>query len=140
MTKRATMLDTNVVSEMLRVGENASVAKFVAELPAPLLSVVVFHELGYGVELLPVGARKARFAANIEAIRRQFEDCIVEIDSTISRVSGEMRARVELRGGELKPMDALIAASALTRAARLATRNTRHFQNLGIDLVDPWKD
>jgi len=133
------MLDTNVVSEMMRVGGSPSVAKFVAKLPAPLLSVAVFHELSYGVELLPFGARKARLATNVEAIRRQFEDFIVEIDSTISRVSGELRARVELRGGELKPMDALIAASALTRAARLATRNTKHFVNLGIDLVDPWQ-
>jgi predicted nucleic acid-binding protein len=138
MTGRTTMLDTNVVSELLRVGGSAAVARFVAELPAPLLSVAVFHELGYGVDLLPFGARKARMSSNIETIRRQFTNCIVEVDATIARLSGELRARVQLRGGELKPIDALIAASALTRTALLATRNLRHFQDLGIDLVNPW--
>jgi len=136
---RATMLDTNVVSEMMRFGANPAVSKFVAGLPAPLLSVAVFHELCYGLELLPHGARKARLAANIEAMRRQFGTCIIEIDAAIARASGDLRARVELRGGELKPLDALIAASALACAARLATRNTKHFQDLGIELVDPWK-
>jgi toxin FitB len=135
---RAIMLDTNVISELMRTAPDAAVARFVAEVEAPLLSVAVLHELTYGVELLPQGAKKTRLAAVVEAIRTQFEASLVVVDETIARVSGELRARVERRGGELKTADALIAASALCRSARLATRNTRHFANLGIDLVNPW--
>ena len=138
MTTRAIMLDTDVVSELMRNGANTGVVQFVAQIETPLLCFIVLHELAYGVELLPAGARKAGFAAMIEAIRSQFAGQFILIDEEDARLSGELRAQVERRGGELKTADALIAASALRRSLRLATRNTRHFQNLGIELVNPW--
>jgi len=138
MTSRAIMLDTNVVSELMRAGADVGVIRFVREIETPLLSVIVLHELGYGVELLPAGARKSRFASSIEAIRAQFAGRFVDVEEGDARLSGELRARVKLRGGMLDTPDALIAASALRRSLRLATRNVKHFANLGIDLVNPW--
>jgi predicted nucleic acid-binding protein len=138
MTAPAIMLDTNVLSELMRAAANPNVARFVATLATPLVSVAVFHELGYGVDLLPEGARKTRMQARIGGLKVHFEDCTVPIDSEIARLSGTLRATAELRGGELAPMDSLIAACAMSRSARLATRNTRHFKNLGLDLVNPW--
>jgi predicted nucleic acid-binding protein len=138
VTTPAVMLDTNVVSELMRHEPHPGVARFVGFLPSPLLSVAVLHELVYGIELLPAGANKMRLSALIDSIRTQFDACLVAVDDVIARVSGELRAQVELRGGELKPMDALIAASALCRSASLATRNLKHFAGLGIDLVNPW--
>lgn len=138
MTSRAIMLDTNVVSELMRDSADAGVARFVREIETPLMSVIVLHELGFGVELLPAGARKSRFAAMIEAVRAQFAGRFVDVNEDDARLSGELRARVKQRGGKLDTPDALIAASALRRSLRLATRNTRHFANLGIDLVNPW--
>jgi predicted nucleic acid-binding protein len=138
MTARTIMLDTNVVSELMRVDANPKVAGFVGEIASPLLSVVVLDELAYGVELLPTGAKKSRFTAMIEAIRAQFEGNFVPVEQDDARLSGELRARVERRGGELKMADAMIAATALRRSVRLATRNTKHFVDLGLDLVNPW--
>ena len=74
MTDPATMLDTNVLSELMRAAANPNVARFVATLATPLVSVAVFHELGYGVELLPEGARKARMEARIGGLKAHFED------------------------------------------------------------------
>jgi predicted nucleic acid-binding protein len=138
MTKLVTMLDTNVVSDLMRGDGDPAVARFVGEIDAPYLSVIVLHEIAYGLELLPHGAKRARLSANIEAIRAQFSGQLVIVDEAIARLSGELRAQVEKRGGELEPNDALIAATALRRSARLATRNTKHFQGLGLDLVNPW--
>ncbi len=138
MSTRAIMLDTNVVSELMRDGGDAGVALFVSQIEAPILSVIVLHELGYGVELLPAGARKSRFAAMIGAIRVQFTGRFLEVDENDAQLSGELRARVKQRGGKLATPDALIAASALRRSLQLATRNTKHFVDLGIDLVNPW--
>ncbi len=138
MTTRSIMLDTNVVCELMRDEANTAVVHFVAQIETPLLSVVVLHELAYGVELLPAGARKSRFVAAIEAIRSQFAGRFVLVDEEDARLSGELRAQAETRGGELKTADALIAAGALRRSLRLATRNTKHFKNLGIELVNPW--
>lgn len=138
MTAQTIMLDTNVVSELMRERANPRVSQFVGDIETPQLSVVVLHELAYGVELLPIGAKRTRFAAMIEAIRAQFAGRLVVVDEDDAILSGELRARVELRGGELKTADSLIAATALRRSALLATRNTRHFVNLGIELVNPW--
>ena len=132
------MLDTNVVAELMRRQANPSVARFVEAIETPLLSVVIMHELAYGVELLPTGARKRRFAASLDSIRTRFAGRLVPVDEDDARLSGELRARVERRGGELKTVEALIAASALRRSLRLATRNTKHFLDLGLELVNPW--
>ena len=89
MTAPATMLRTNVLSELMRAAANANVARFVATLATPLVSVAVFHELGYGVELLPEGARKARMQARIGGFKAHFEDCTIPIDVEIARLSGK---------------------------------------------------
>ncbi len=138
MTSGSIMLDTNVVSELMRDDADSSVARFVHEIETPLLSVIVLHELSYGVELLPAGARKSRFAKTIEAIRTQFSGRFIDVGEDDARLSGELRALVKRRGGELDTRDALIGASAVRRSLRLATRNTKHFAHLGIDLVNPW--
>jgi predicted nucleic acid-binding protein len=138
MISQEIMLDTNVVSEIMRDGADAGVVSFVREIETPLLSVIVLQEFCYGVELLPEGARKSRFATMIEAVRAQFSGRFVDVGEDDARLSGKLRAIVKQRGGKLDMRDALIAASALRRSLRLATRNTEHFANLGIDLVNPW--
>jgi predicted nucleic acid-binding protein len=133
------LLDTNVVSELLRPEPNANVERFVASVERPLISAAAFHELAYGVDLLPDGARKFRLLRQIEAIQARFSGCTVAISSDVAALSGRLRARIQSRGGELKPMDALIGASAMSVAAILVTRNTKDFVDLGVELLNPWK-
>jgi predicted nucleic acid-binding protein len=98
----------------------------------------VFHELAYGVARLPEGERKFRLASEIEAFRRRYEDRITVVDYEVSRLSGKLRADTQRLGRELKPMGSLIAASAVTAGAKLATRNVKDFEHLAIELVNPW--
>jgi toxin FitB len=132
------MLDTNVLSELLRPEAEERVVAFVESQTDPIVCEVVFHELAYGVELLPAGRRKARLSAGIETFRRQFRDHTITIDADISAIAGRLRAGETRSGFSLKAMDALIAASAITASARLATRNTRDFERLEMELVNPW--
>ncbi len=134
------LLDTNVLSELMRPAPEPRVARFVAELEQPFVSAAVFHELAYGMELLPDGRRKKKMAAEIEAFRQRFVANTVRIDAETAFLSGKFRAAARFGGFLLTPMDALIAASAASVSAVLATRNTRHFEKLGIDLVNPWND
>ena len=131
-------LDTNVLSELMRVSPDKKVVEFVALLDDPLVSAAVFHELAYGVALLPDGQRKRRMASEIEEFHLRYGDRIIVIDCEVSRLSGELRADAKRLGYELKPMDSLIAASALKAGARLATRNTKDFVRLGVELINPW--
>lgn len=132
------MLDTNVLSELLRPGADRRVVAFIEEQEDPIVCAAVFHELTYGVELLPAGTKKARLSAGIETFRRRFRDRTIAIDAEIADISGRLRAGETRSGFALQPMDALVAASAIAASARLATRNTKDFERLGIELVNPW--
>ena len=132
------MLDTNILSELLRPEADERVVAFVESQTDPIVSAAVFHELTCGVELLPPGQRKARLSAGIETFRRQFRDHTIAIDAGVADIAGRLRAGQTRSGFSLQAMDALIAASAIAASARLATRNTKGFERLGIDLVNPW--
>jgi predicted nucleic acid-binding protein len=138
----ATMLDTNVLSELLSPTGDPKVLAFLESLANPLVSVlvsvVIFHELAYGVEMMPAGIKRARLSAGIETFRNRFLDRAVPISIEIAEIAGRLRAGETRSGFVLDAPDAFIAASALTVPARLATRNTRHFERLGIELVNPW--
>ena len=138
MTSRATLLDTNVLSELLSPKGDPKVLAFVETLANPLVSVVVFHELAYGVEMMPSGIKRARLSAGIETFRNRFLARMVAIDIEIAEIAGRLRAGEARSGFALDAPDAFIAASALTVPARLATRNMRHFERLGIEVVTPW--
>lgn len=138
MTHGATLLDTNVLSELMRPSPHPSVVRFVDELDNPFVSAAVFHELTYGMALLPDGRRKARMGGEISAFRARFETRTVPIDARVASLSGRLRADTKLDGFELAPIDALIAASAISVFARLATRNVKDFRRLDLELVDPW--
>ncbi len=132
------MLDTNVLSELLRPDGDARVIAFIERQTDPVVSAVMFHELTYGVELLPAGRKKAQLSAGIETFRRQFRDRTIAIDAEIADISGRLRAGDVRSGFSLQAMDALVAASAIAASSRLATRNTKDFERLGIELVNPW--
>jgi toxin FitB len=138
LTSRATLLDTNVLSELLSPKGDPKVLAFVATLTNPLVSVIVFHELAYGVEMMPAGIKRARLSAGIETFRNRFLQRMVPVDIEIAEIAGRLRAGEARSGFALDAPDAFIAASALTVSARLATRNFRHFERLGIELVNPW--
>ena len=138
MSSRPTVLDTNVLSELLRPAADQRVVAFIQEQRDPIVCAAVFHELTYGVELLPAGTRKARLSVGIETFRRQFRDRTIAMDAEIAEISGRLRAGETRSGFALKALDALIAASAIVASARLATRNVKDFERLGIELVNPW--
>jgi hypothetical protein len=134
----AWLLDTNVVSELMRPQPDVNVAHFVSGLERPYVSAVAFHELFFGAGLLPEGARRARLMRQIESLRARFEKRTVAIDAEIASLSGRLRSHVKRGGRDMTPIDALIAASAMRARARLATRNVKDFQLLDLELVNPW--
>ena len=138
MITRPTLLDTNVLSELLRPRPEPQVVAFVEAQTELIVSAIVFHEMILGLSLMADGRKKAMLTAGVEAFRLKFEDRIVVVDHNVAVIAGRLRAG-ELRAGfEADGMDALIAASAIVSTARLATRNTKDFLRMGVDLVNPW--
>lgn len=137
----AILLDTNVVSELLRPSPDPAVESWVADRDASELhfSAVGEAELRYGVAVLPAGRRRNALAAAIEAILSEdFENRVLPFDSAAARVYADIGAARRAAGRPFAPADCQIAAIARSRGLAVATRNTRDYLGMGLDLFDPW--
>ncbi|MXX77650.1 MAG: type II toxin-antitoxin system VapC family toxin [Gemmatimonadales bacterium] len=136
-----TLLDTNVVSELIRKSPEPAVAAWASgHLVEDLfLSAVSEAELRYGVAILPVGHRRDTLLFEVEnMLRDAFEDRVLPFDSDAARAYGHIAARRRSSGRPVSPADCQIAAIAASRRMAVATRNVRDFEGMGIEIVDPW--
>ena len=137
------LLDTNVVSELLRPSPNPAVESWVAARLASELyfSAVGEAELRYGVAMLPSGQRKDALAVAIEGILREdFEDRILPFDREAARAYANIAATHRAAGRAFAPADCQIAAIACSRGMAVVTRNARGFEDIGPEVVDPWAE
>lgn len=134
------LLDTNVVSELVRPQPDERVVRFVSMAADPFVSTLTLHELVFGASRVGDIDRRERLMVWIAALRRRFEGRLIDVDADVADVAGRLRAAASARGRPSDPIDALIAASAIVRGAAVATRNVRDFEPLGVEVVDPWAD
>jgi toxin FitB len=138
MTAKGVLLDTNVLSELVRGRPNPTVISFVTHLPAPWISVLTLHELVYGAERLADPLQRERLLTWIDTIRIRFAARTLSVDADIADIAGRLRAAAERGGRRVDVVDALLGASALSRGLAVATRNVRDFEVLQVATVDPW--
>ncbi len=134
------VLDTNVVSEIARLGPDQKVLKFLGVCEEPIVSAIVFHEIAYGIERLRDAAKRIQLERFLQGIKVMYRDHIVAVDLIIAELGGRLRARASRLGWVLAQLVSLIAATAIERGAQLATRNIADFERLNILLVNPWAD
>ena len=137
------LLDTNVVSEMMRPFPAPTVETWIeGQAPEQLyFSAVGEAELHYGAAILPPGRRKDRLASDIEnVLHAAFQNRILPFDSDAARAYADIAATLRMVGRPVSMADGQIAAIARARGMAVATRNLRHFASMGIDLIDPWAD
>ncbi|MFJ8909921.1 type II toxin-antitoxin system VapC family toxin [Amycolatopsis sp. NPDC102389] len=137
------VLDTNVVSELMRQVPEDAVVRWVDRYPADevFITSVTAAELAYGVARLPDGRRKAALATKVsELLTEDLQDQILPFDSVAAGYYGEIAAGREEQGLPISMADAQIAAVCRRFAACLATRNTKDFVDTGVALLDPWGD
>ena len=132
------LLDTNVLSELVKPRPDPKVAAFVAMQSDPVLSAISLHELTYGAERAPDPKRRAKLRTWIASIRVRFTGRLISVTPEIAEQAGRARAAAAALGRPVEALDAFIAASAASCAARLATRNVKDFELLGIEIVNPW--
>lgn len=133
------LVDTNVWSELFRIEPAKTVQDWEKANASRLwLSTVVFGELLSGAHLLPEGRRKRKFLVGYESMIVLYTDRIAPFDLAAAHHYGEVLAYQERAGRNPGTADTQIAATALARGMALATRNTRHFEGLGMPLIDPW--
>lgn len=133
------VLDTNVVSELMRSAPDPGVSAWVASQGGLWLTAVSEAELRLGVALMPVGARASAVGAAVAAmLAEDFAGRILPFDGAAARAYAAICADRRAGGRPIAAFDAMIAAIALAHGATVATRNLRDFEGCGVDLVNPW--
>jgi len=135
------LLDTNVLSELLRATPDRGVLTWVVAQPLESLFVtsVTEAEMRLGARLLPVGRRRQSLEVAITAMfTEDFAGRIRPFDTPA--VPGYIEVVLARRAGgrPISQFDAQIAAIALCHGDKLATRNVGDFEGCGLALVDPW--
>lgn len=136
------ILDTNVLSALMRQAPEAPVVAWLDRQPAEsvwITSITLF-EARLGLALLPKGRRQqALDSAFARLLEDDLENRVLDFDSAAASEAALLAAQRQKAGRSVDMRDTQIAGIALARHATLATRNVRHFQDLNVPIVDPWK-
>ena len=135
------VIDTNVVSELMRPTPEPAVMMWFSEQDAAqlYLTAVSEAELCAGAAILPAGRRRERLTAEVDAVVRQdFAGRVLPFDSAAARAYAVIAASRRSVGRPILEADCQIAAIARAHYAAVATRNGADFEHCGIAVFDPW--
>ncbi|MER8427025.1 type II toxin-antitoxin system VapC family toxin [Mesorhizobium sp. M0028] len=135
------LLDTNVLSEVTRPAPDVRVLDWLGGLDEDrsFISVVSIAEIRRGVALMDEGRKREALAEWLARdLPQRFEQRVLPVDEPVALAWGDLMGLAKRRGRGLSSMDGLIAATAIAQELTLATRNTKDFEDFGIELVDPW--
>lgn len=137
------LLDTNVLSALMQREPEGAVVRWLDAQPPESVwttSITVF-EVRFGLELLATGKRRHRLEeAFSRALAEDFENRVVDFDRPAAEAAGHIAAEHRRAGRTVDMRDVQIAGITAARRATLATRNLRHFEGIGLELVDPWSE
>jgi len=132
------LLDTNVISELVRPKPAKAVLAWFDNIPSEALhiSVLTLGEIRRGVENLPDGARREKLRLWLEHdLADWFDTRILPVDTAVADRWGRLLALV---GRPVPSIDSLLAATALHHELRIVTRNQKDFDYPGLEVVNPW--
>jgi toxin FitB len=135
------LLDTNVISELMRREPSAQVVAWIEERPRSRLGITTITEaeILYGIELLPKGRRKHALLTTAQMMfSEDFRGRIFPFNSEAASAFAKIAAIRQTQGKPISQLDAQIAAIVQTVGAELATRNVTDFEGCGIKVQNPW--
>jgi predicted nucleic acid-binding protein len=135
------LLDTNVISELIKSEPDANVVSWVddADESTLFLSVLTLGEIRSGIERLDVGRRRVRLESWLKAdLRARFRNRILPVDDAIAERWGALSAVAAVKGKPVPVIDGLLAATALHHDLMLVTRNLTNVAGTGVPVVSPW--
>jgi predicted nucleic acid-binding protein len=131
------VLDTNVLSESFRADASPLVVDYVVSTRDLAVTAASVFELLEGVSRLPEGRRRSDILEAIELVLGSFSSRVLPYTGATARLHAGVAATRRTAGRPITMEDGMIAATCLEHGATLATRNTRDFEGLGLQLVNP---
>jgi len=134
------ILDTNVLSALMLQSPDKSVVAWLDRQPRTSIwttSVTAF-EIRFGLQIMPGGKRRSALIQAFEGVIQSMGDRVVAFDVAAAQQAGDLMASRHKKGrpGELR--DTMIAGIVLAQHATLATRNTAHFDDMPVPVINPW--
>jgi len=136
------VLDTNVLSELLRAIPEPAVVRWTARQPLDTLftTTVTQAEMLYGVKLLPAGQRREQLEEAVATLfAEDFVGRVLPFDGDAAAAYARIAAERKRTGRPISQFDAQIAAIAQSRGSHLATRNVGDFEGCVLYIVNPWQ-
>ena len=135
------IIDTNVVSALMRPDKNQIIVNWLdSQIKSDLcICSITVYEIYFGLAVSPFGQKR-------ELLKKAFESQLINIfghrvlpyDLLAAEQAASLAAKRKLSGLNIELADTQIAGIALANKATLATRNTKHFEDAGIELINPW--
>ncbi|WP_024806180.1 type II toxin-antitoxin system VapC family toxin [Nocardia sp. BMG51109] len=135
------LLDTVAVSEWMKARPDAGLERWQASADEDRLhlSVMTLAEIRKGVELMTESRRRNRLTEWLTGpLVDRFSGRVLPVDTAVADAWGRLVARARSNGTSVADVDALIAATAKVHNLTVVTRNVRHFEPMGVPVVDPW--
>ena len=135
------LLDTNVVSELVKPKPDDRVRRWIEETNESILflSVLTLGEIRNGVQRLRSGRRRGRLESWLQVdLPSRFQDRILPIDSAIAARWGRVSAIAAAKGKPVPVIDGLLAATAIHHNLTLVTRNSSDVSGTGVPTLNPW--
>lgn len=135
------LLDTNVVSEVMKRSPDKTVRSWLDEQIAEtlFLSSITAAELMFGIGVLPNGKRKNELTAILDGIMKLFEERILPFDIAAARHYAELAVKARAAGKGFPTPDGYIASIAASHGFSVATRDHSAFDAAGLRVINPWK-
>ncbi len=136
------LLDTNVISELVKAEPDPNVVHWIEETEETtlFLSVLTLGEIRSGIERLNRGRRRGRLESWLAVdLRRRFQNRILTISDGIAERWGALSAMAARRGKPLPVVDGLLAATALHHDLMFVTRNSADISGTGVFSLNPWE-
>ena len=135
------VLDTNVVSELMKISPSVRVMNWCKAHPVAdlFITTITQAEIFLGIELLPKGKRRTALEHAVQAtFSDDFDAHILPFDTDAARELASIAASRRKLGRAISQTDAQIAAIASSRGTAVATRNTGDFEHCGVTVLNPW--
>lgn len=135
------ILDTNILSALMQKDPDVRVINWMDRVPAEsvwITSITLF-EARYGLALLPEGKRRVSLNEIFEKIvADDLDGRVLLFDQAAAVQAAQLAASRKKTGSTIDMRDTFIAGIALAKRATIVTRNSRHFSDLQVEVINPW--
>jgi len=136
------LLDTNVLSAMMQVAPDETVARWLDQQPRESIwiTTITVMEIRAGLQAMPISRKRSALANALAVLlSEKIQERIAAFDMSAAEEAAKLMAQRKLKGRPVDSRDTMIAGIAQASRATLATRNTSHFSDLTVPIVNPWQ-